>query len=220
MKKKKLAIVLSSIAVIALIGGTYAAFTASSSPINKTVSTSKLKIDIEQTADADKEHVTLDGGKIVYTGGLPGDVIDSSVKIKNTENKDCYVRVTITKNWLDEEGSKILDDALADPKEIGVEPDQTDWIVQEPADDPEIVYCYYREPLAAGQETANVINRFSILEKTKDQPSNKYAGLGTEITFDAEAIQNATDPAEPMLAAWGVVATFEADGTLTSVVEQ
>lgn len=224
MKKKRLAILLSGIAVIAAIGGTYAAFVASSNPITKDVTAPELGISIEQSIDTSKLRTgsveeTEDG--LVYSGGVPGAIVPEQVSIAASEKStDCYVRVTVYRSWWSQDGTeKITDSELADPQEIDIKTaNEADWIIQPAEDDPEVIYFYYKKPLTKGMITSNLMDSFTILEKSIAKDNNSYAGLGVHIEFEADAIQKVAAE-DAMLAEWGIEASFSGD-ELVSFTEQ
>lgn len=216
MNKRRLAIILASIAVIALIGGTYAAFTATSDPISKTVSTTKLKIDIEQSGDETKNY-TIVNDSIEYTNMSAGEEINSPVRIINSENTPCYVRVTIYREWFKGQ-DKQTDTEKVNPAEIAVKTQSTDWIIKEDTEDPEVLYCYYKTPVDGKDATTNVMDQLMVLEGGQNKNTNAYADLSAQLTFEADAIQTGSVE-KAMLAAWGVTASFDGD-TLIDVAEQ
>lgn len=226
MKKNNLTMLLlsiTSIAVIAAIGGTYAAFVSSSNPIEKDVTAPELGIEIHQNIDQQ----ALESGKAVqtgdgiqYLGGMPGEVVSEEVSVGAAgKSTDCYVRVTVYKSWTEADGRKITDPEKADPAEIGIETiNKEDWIIQQPEDDTEVMYFYYKKPLQAGEATTNLMDSFSILKDSASQNSNAYAGLGVSIEFEADAIQRVAAK-DAMISEWGITATFDGDN-LTAVEEQ
>ena len=217
MKKKKLFIIIAGLAMIALIGGTYAAFTASTSAVEK-VSTDKLGIEIVQGKDQGQKGLTdisgygdaKDAAGVSYKG-TPGDEVAESVAVKNTENIDCFVRVTTNRSWMKESADggaeKVFDDV--DPKEIRIAVND-DWFVAEDPDDSEVIYCYYKKALTAGA-TQEVMQSFSVLKNDiMGANSNQYAGLSANIIFEADAVQKAAAEAA-MKAEWGVEADIQGD---------
>ena len=221
MKKKRLAIILSSIAVIALIGGTYAAFTASTKTEHK-VSTTELGIALKQKGDASKQTGKLAGfgdqettGGISYKG-LSGDMVEEKVWVENTKTETCFIRVTVNRSWMKENADgqfeKTFEESI-DPKQIEIMSDNG-WYVQEDPDDSEVLYCYYKEAVPAGKTTTNVMKAFSIL-KGNDGNSNDYAGLAANIVFEADAIQSYAAK-DAMLAEWGVIADIKGDEIISS----
>ena len=218
MKKKRLFILLSSVAIIGVIGGTYAAFVASSDPIEKTVSAASLGIDIDQQIGAvspGEVQETEDG--VIFSGGVPGMEIPDVVTVKNTENQDAYIRVTIYKSWMTG-GEKASEEDGLDVDEIDIVCPNDDWIFVQPNDDQEVLYFYYKEPVKAGESSTPVMESFTILADSLAANSNNYAGKGVKIEFEADGIQTIA-ARDAMLAEWGVNAAFSGD-TLVSVEEQ
>lgn len=216
MKKKRLAIILSSLAVVALIGGTYAAFTASTKTEHK-VSTTELGIELKQKGDTKKqtEKIAGFGNQETTAGisykGLPGDTVEEKVWVENTKTETCFIRVTVNRSWMKEskdgQFEKTFEDGV-DPKQIDIISDNG-WYVREDPDDSEVLYFYYKEAVPAGRPTTNVMKAFSIL-KDHDGSSNDYAGLAANIVFEADAIQSYAAE-DAMLAEWGVIADIEGD---------
>lgn len=215
MKKKKLYIVLSGLVMIALLGGTYAAFTASTSTVQK-VSAKRLGIKIVQDNDTKQKGVTeidgyADSGNVSgfsYKGN-PGTVVEEQVGLENTGDIPCFVRVTINRSWVKERADgtaeKVFDNV--DPREIRITSD-SNWFVQED-EDPEVIYCYYKYALEPGKSAEKVMENFSIL-KSDDvvKSSNQYAGLAANILLEADAVQHVAAK-DAMLAEWGVEAVIE-----------
>lgn len=222
MKKKKIFIALVSIAAIAALGGTYAAFVSSSDPVRKTVSASSLGIEIEQSewkADPGQAEAVENG--VVFSGGVPGEEITGNVTVRNTEDQDAYIRVAVYRSWLDD-GEKVADGSLdVEEIEYGWKDAGTagEWIVLTDEEDPEITYFYYKYPVGSGESTETVMDYFSVLKKTIHQNQNQYADKGVKLEFEADGIQTIAAK-DAMLAEWGVVAQIDADGVLTSVTEQ
>lgn len=222
MKKKKLAIIASGIAIIALIGGTYAAFTASTKTEHK-VSTRDLGIELRQ--DEDKKG-SLQAKKLEGFGdaettmgysykGMPGDIVDERIKVVNTKTESCFVRVTVNRSWMkqnaDGEFEKTFEEGT-DPEKIEIISDDGWYMITDP-DDAEILYFYYKEAVPSGGATSNVMNAFSILKESGGEEngnSNAYAGLAANIIFEAEAVQS-FGAEEAMRAEWGVVAEISND---------
>lgn len=218
MKNKKLAVIVSSIAVIALIGGTYAAFTASTTTKHK-VSTKELGIELKQEK-GDENHSLkaedLNGfgdaetTRGVRYKGMPGDVVEEKVWVENTKTEPCFIRVTVNRSWMKQNADggfeKTFEDGI-DPAKIEIISDDEWYMVTDP-DDSEILYFYYKEAVLGGMPTTRVMNSFSILKESGGEEngnSNAYAGLAANIIFEAEAVQSAGAEAA-MLAEWGVVA--------------
>ena len=220
MKKKRLVMIISSIVIIALIGGTYAAFTASTKTEHE-VSTTKLGIKLHQDQDNLKDVIELSGfGDQDTTAGfsyqgVPGDTVEEKVWIENTETESCFVRVTVNRSWMEQKADGGFEKTFAEgiyPEEIEIRSDEGWYVVTDP-EDPEVLYFYYKEAVPAGKLTTNVMNAFTILKGNygvQNGNSNAYAGLAANIVFEAEAVQS-YGAEEAMLAEWGVVAEISGD---------
>lgn len=225
MKKKIVLISIAALMVVAtMIGGTMAAFQASTSTQND-ISTSELGIDLIQETPKNTNNTRvpekMDNGEDEKSGfqyaGMPGDIVDERVYAKNSKDKTLYLRVTVNKSWVDQYGEKNFD---ADANEIKIITNNTeDWFIQEGDEYGEVIYYYYKKPLKAGEETTNLMDQFSILAESKQKAGNTYTHLASMITFEAEAIQE-TAAKQAMLAEWGIKPTFESDGILTMITEQ
>lgn len=206
---------------MAALGGTLAAFVASSDTVTKKVSASSLGIAIQQkewSAEHGKVETSEDG--LTFSGGVPGVKANGGVKVKNTESQDAYIRVAVYRSWT-EEGEKITDDAF-DVTEIeyGWDTDASKkWIKVEDEEDPETTYFYYTEPVKAKASTENVMDYFTILKRTMKENQNQYMDKGVKLEFEAEGIQTMSAE-DAMLAEWGVVAEINENGVLTAVTEQ
>lgn len=181
-------------------------------------STSKLGIRLIQKSGEDPGVERLYSGEGIMYTGMPGDLVDETLRAKNSGNKDLYVRITIKKSWLNKNGEKNLD---ADCREIEVmTTDKENWIIQEGDEYGEVIYCYYRKPLKPQEETTSVMEQFSILKGGLSTTGNEYRNLAVQMTFDADAIQR-TAVEKAMLAEWGIIAEMdEENGNLLGVQEQ
>ena len=181
-------------------------------------STSKLGIQlIQKSGEGSGGEKRYSGEGIMYTG-MPGDLVDETLRARNSGTKDLYVRITIKKSWLNKDGEKNLD---ADCREIEViTKDKENWIILEGDEYGEVIYCYYRKPLKPQEETTNVMEQFSILRGRLSTTGNEYRNLAVQMTFDADAIQR-TAVEKAMLAEWGIIVKMdEKNGNLIGVQEQ
>lgn len=224
-RKKTIIIMISFATIVLLLGGTMAVFVAAT-PVKEEVSTTKLGIELVQTSDnqqSSAKSISSADGKIegFQYIGLPGDTVEEKIAVQNSENKDCYVRVTVNRSWIDENSKKIFEEqgAALYPEDIEITTMSSNWLVTTDPEDAEVMYCYYTKPLKAGTTTDNVMDSFSILKNKIEENSNRYSKLATEITFQADAIQT-TAAKDAMLAEWGVVTEIDADGNITSYTEQ
>jgi hypothetical protein len=214
--KKKLGILIALIVVILLGAGTYAAF-YTSADVKEDVSTSNLGIKLVQTQDKDITGVTAiadDGtnGTGFQYAGAPGDTVNETMAVASTGKRDTYVRVIIHRFWSNASGTK---DPNNDPTKISITCKSSNWIVTEDPNDPEVITCYYKPVLKAGETSANVMDAFSIASDL----TNQYSGFSTNITFKADGIQ-ITAAKDAMKAEWGVNATFDDSGNITAVTAQ
>lgn len=224
-RKIKLTISIILVGAIAAGGVTLAAFQTATSTTEQ-VTTTEIGIDIVQEQGSGENVKTVSGAEgfegITYRG-MPGDIVDEKIYVKNTKSQACYVRVTINRFWLDAQGERDRsmpgDDTYLNPREIDIMRDNDDWLVIDGDEEyGEVLYCYYRRPLEVGENTANVMDQFSILAESASLNNNKYVGYGSQITFDADAIQTIAVQ-DAMLAEWGVKADIE-NGVINSVAEQ
>jgi len=209
------------IAIIAFVGGTIAAFRASTGT-KEDVTTATLGVTIVQTADSDQaSQVQFDAkgnfAGLTYATAAPGAIIQEEVAVKNTDQKPCYLSVRINRSWIDEEGIK---DFTLDPEEIIINQNNTAWLIQTDPNDSEYLQFYYKQILEPGETTANVMDSFELLTHQLNQNSNAYANMSSQITLTANAIQT-TAASDAMLAEWGIKPTFDpSTGDLIGYSEQ
>lgn len=208
---------LSVLALGAVFGGTMAAYQAETNT-EKTISTSSvdIRLNIEGTAVDDQ-------GNVLYNSSdLKDGVVTGRVSATNAGNKAVYLRIQITKAWyrgeekIFEAGGRDVDSRTIEAHLINPE----DWLVPEDFEDQnhENIYIYYKKVLNAGETTSEVMDSFSLL-KNADGNTNQYAGLSARMRFDANSIQTVAAK-DAMLAEWGVIAAFDADGRIVSIVNQ
>lgn len=218
MKKK--IIFLAALSILALgtvFGGTMAAYQAETNT-EKTISTSSVDIRLNlEGADVD------DQGNVLYDGReLKDGVVSERVSATNAGSKAVYLRIQITKAWYSgnekifEVSGRDVDSSTIEVHLINPE----DWIVPEDFEDRnhENIYIYYKKVLKAGETTSALMDSFSLL-KNADGNTNQYAGLSARMRFDANSIQTMAAK-DAMLAEWGVIAEFDADGSILSIGNQ
>lgn len=218
-KKRNILILIAVIAIVAAIGSTLAAFVASTTT-QKDVSAARLGIKIVQNGAAKgvKNPDTAGDSKAGYQyAGMPGDTVEEKIAVKTDEgSKESYIRVTINRSWTDKDGKK---DFKLSPEEIGIECDNSQWLIREDPEEPEVIYCYYTQKVKGDTTTENVMDRFTILKDKVEENSNAYAGYSANITFEADAVQ-AEAAQKAMLAEWGIDPKIDAAGNLTDYREQ
>ena len=167
-----------------------------------------------------------------------GKSYDEELTVSNSGRIDEYVRVTVYKYWVDEEGNKAngLDPSMID---LELLTDGTNWIIDSSYTTEERTILYYTVPLkgndsAAGGETSDAfaktvkldgkIKNFASQTVTTDKVTGNevymteydYAGYAFCIDVQVDAIQthNAEDAA---LSAWGRKISVSSDGSLSLV---
>lgn len=147
-----------------------------------------------------------------------GKTYKEELKVKNTGTINQYVRVSIYKYWLDEEGNKVH---TLSPEQIDLHLTNlgSDWILDETdhADTRERTVLYYNRLLLAGEETPLFADTLTIDgdiakkvtevrttegDYTKIQTVYEYDGVQFQIEVEVDAVQehNAEDA---ILNVWG-----------------
>lgn len=220
MKKKIILLAIASImAVGTIIGGTMAAYQASTDT-RKTISTSSVDVGLEfEGVDVD------DSGTLVYTSSDVEDgTVEEKVRAVNKGERDIYVRVSVNKAWYDENGKVFENEGKElNSNYIGIRTaNESDWIIQDEdiqeGGNGEVIYLYYKRPLAAKASTSALMDAFTLL-KDVNENTNHYSGLQAKIRFDADAVQ-ITAGHDAMLAEWGVDVEIDPSGTIIRVTNQ
>lgn len=213
MKKKVgLLTFASGLLVASIIGGSLAYFRADEDARNS-ISAGNLGVDLVVGETDDSMFFEHDG--FLVTGALPGDVFKYPIQAYNSGDFDSYVRITLTKFWEDQNGEKNFD-ADASLIEL-VNLDSENWIIDNSDENNEVVYCYYKYPLASKETSDNVLDQIKIGNiGSKDQ--NLYSNLQVNVDVEVDAIQKAAAK-DAILAEWGLEVSFDENGTLVSVEE-
>lgn len=222
MKKK---IVLMSIAAVlaltAIIGGTLAGFNTESEQGKTDITTKSLGIELAGS------NTPIGEGKLVANVSMPGMEVEMPYCVTNNveEGYELYTRVTIYKYW-DSENAELDSTQIhlyvrdADGNKVELAADENaaeavrvnDWFIQYA--DEEQVILYYAKPLAAGENTGNVLDFLMVNEKV----GNAYTNQNVALEIQADAVQKiAADASIP--SEWGVYPTFDADGSIVSIAE-
>lgn len=166
---------------------------------------------------------TFEDGKLV-----PGKIYEEKLSVTNSGSIDNYVRVTLYKSWMDENGNKETTLAPDLIKLNGLGGDG--WIIDESASTEERTVLYYTRPVQAGEGTSQLMDTISVdtsvadkVEKVpgKDAAGNdtityKYKYDGYSFNLDAEVDAVQTHNAEDAIkSAWGVDVNVSSDGTLS-----
>ncbi len=150
---------------------------------------------------------------------------EEHVQIENTGAYDEYVRVLVRKSWIKNDGSK---DTRLDPSVITLKTTD-DWFIDKNESTTEGTVYYCRKPVTVGEEVqfldAISFEREILDGVTKTDVSDDgtivknvygYDGKTFEIEIRVDAVQTHSG-AEAILGAWGVEATFDSNGNITSI---
>lgn len=167
--KRKLTIIFSLTAVLALLtGGTWAYFTTQASTEN-TITTGSVHLKIHQR--------TADGREVAGQEELvmPGDTVSRIVTVENTGEQPVYLRVRLTKGVQGQE--------LSAEECMG-------FVVNTSAWTPRDGYYYYNEVLPAGAETPSLIDEIYFEGMAID---NAYLGRDFTLNVEAYGVQAANN---------------------------
>lgn len=156
-----------------------------------------------------------------------GKTYDEKLAVGNNGTIDSYVRVILTKSWVDAEGKKdtTLDPALIELNIL----EANGWVVDEAATTAERTVLYYTDVLGVGETTPIFADTLKVNEnistkvyETKTTDENGYTTITYEYAYDgytffleAEVDAVQTHNAEDAIkSAWGVDVTVSADGSL------
>ena len=144
---------------------------------------------------------------------IPGKKYDEVLSVKNSGNIDTYVRVIVTKNWLDKEKKKVpvttLDPGLIELNYLD------GWREDETASTSERTVLYYQDILSAGSEVAFAdslrINPDICKELTRTVNDDKtvytytyeYDGYSFQIAAEVDAVQTHNGK-DAVKSAWGI----------------
>lgn len=239
----------AAIALLAVsaAGSTRAALTQTQN-MAYSLSASDLSVDLAemQDTDAGKEYVSVaeDESKLLTNllgedeAFLIGKTYEEQTAFSNDGNYDAYVRVIVTRSWMDEDGK----DTTLDPSLIHVTmADDNAWILDADASTRERQVYYYRKVVAAEAQDGyipitsaiSVDNQVTQLVTMQDANGNvlnpensavtgnvttiyNYDGKSFDLDIEVDAIQthNAVDAAK---ASWGVSLELDDGGSIVGV---
>ena len=122
----------------------------------------------------------------------PGKAYPEAISVQNTGTINEFVRVTITKYWLDEKGNKtqVLDPGLIKLNLVN----SSSWLVDSNASTPERTVLYYSRLLNSGEPTAALSDTLTIdgsvagmtTQSTKQEVKNgkTYTTITTTYAYD------------------------------------
>lgn len=150
-----------------------------------------------------------------------------NLKVRNSGDIDCYIRVVLHRYWTDPDGSRNQDLAPDLVVLNGLGGDS--WIVDEQASTDERTVLYYTKPVAPGQDTApflaSVMADPSLADMVTEHKSQngKYTEITTTFDYDgvkigldieADAVQTHS-PEDAIWSAWGRRVNISGSGTLS-----
>ena len=171
------------------------------------------------------EEITADGTAKAAEKLQPGKNYREVLTATNKGQIGCYVRVTLSRSWVKEDGTK--DTALA-PELIRMNMDDgkehNGWIVDPGASGSgmpgayrEQMVLYYTKPLEPGETTRSFNETlgidYRIVQELVKENGSGYEDRNIKLEAEVDAVQ-AHNAKEAMKSAWGVDADIAADGTL------
>lgn len=207
-KKRKLLAAASGLVAVAIVGTSLAYFSAETNARNM-ISAGNLGVDLILDKEESSKYATNNEWSIANASS--GDEFAYPLQAQNSGDFDSYVRITLTKYWENQDGIKefAADAHQAVLKNI----DQKDWIVDASDENGEVVYAYYKYPLASGETTTTLMDAVLI-----EDINNFYTDLRLKVDVEVDAIQKAAAQ-DAILAEWGLEAVFDENGALRSVEE-
>lgn len=207
MKKKIIIAITLVLIAFGAYRGTMAIFHQETN-VNAPITAGKLGIDI---INSSTNEVT---DTISFENVIPGAIIEDPVKIRNTKDKELYVRITLTRYWVDEHGKKITD---ANANYITpITKNTQDWIcMKDDHSNNEILYFYHQAPVLSNKETSNFLDQIAF---DTDITSERYEGYSATVVLEAEALQS-VGAKDAMLSSWGMEVTIDKNGNIIEVKE-
>ncbi len=244
MKKfKKSTIVLLALAAVLLIssavGSTRAALTYYSENYQAEVTVSNIGVSLHENyvegkapisyrnylanGEWDVENGTLLAGIKDFTLGK---TYDEKLQVMNTGKIDTYVRVILTKTWVDAQGNV---DQYLDPELIELTGLGDGWVVDEAASTPERTVLYYTSILKEDALSTPFATEFRVdpalqtkvieTKVTTDAGTTieyeyEYDGYSFNVEAEVDAVQT-HNAADAIKSAWGVDVAVAADGSIS-----
>ena len=157
---------------------------------------------------------------------VPGKTYEEVLSVGNTGTIDSYVRVILTKSWVDQDGNK---DTTLDPALIDLHLTGNGWVEDKESSTAERTILYYTDILPVGAETTafadtlRVDNAITTKVYETVNEENGYTTITYEYVYDGykfflEAEVNAVqthNAADAIKSAWGVDVNVAADGKVS-----
>ncbi|MDD3401982.1 MAG: hypothetical protein PHQ72_01315 [Hespellia sp.] len=245
MKKKsfflKPALLLAASGLLLLgstVGSARAALTYYSDSYNAQMSLSSIGVTLLENGEAVSKQDYKDNGVVSVGKGalltdllgekenlIPGKKYNESLSVQNSGNIDTFVRVIVTKSWLNADGTTNQE---LSPSLIELQlTSGSGWQEDTTAATPERQVFYYQPLLAAGDKTPNIMDTIRIDNSIADEVNviregntikyeYKYDGCTFSLEAEVNAVQthNAKDAIK---SAWGVDVNVNADETRISL---
>lgn len=217
------------------VGATRAAMTYQTNSQAVDFSTASLSVDLQEMQNG--EYISVDGNDTLKFTDITssdfhiGQQYSEQVQVINTSEGqyDEYVRIYLKKSWVNEDGSK---NTTLDPALIEL-PEADGWIEDKSEETVEGKVFYYKRPIAYGEaipflNTITINNKVMNYVTTEAKSGNdanirgtitnvyKYNGEAFYVEVRVDAVQ-AHNAEEALLGAWGIDATVNESGTITSI---
>ncbi len=155
-----------------------------------------------------------------------GKTYQEELAVGNNGSIDSYVRVILTKSWVNEDGKK---DTTLDPALIDLHLTGNGWVVDNEASTAERTVLYYTDVLAVGETSSLLTDTIRIDENLSTKvyetvtEENGYKTITYEYAYDGytffleaevDAVQT-HNAEEAIKSAWGVDVVIAADGSLS-----
>lgn len=159
---------------------------------------------------------------------IPGKKYKEKLFVKNIGTIDQYVRVSIYRYFIDQDGVK-SNEFNPEMIKLNYTNLETNWLIDEDASTDERTVLYYKYPIEVGKQSATfveditidsaVLSALQIDSTSKDGRTvithqNKYSNVLAEVEIKVDAVQdhNAKDA---IISAWGRSVTIGANGELS-----
>ncbi|RHP36367.1 hypothetical protein [Lachnotalea sp. AF33-28] len=216
MKKKMILMSIAAILFItSCVGGALAFFSATSDQTKNNITTENLSVKLVEEGKEAEPAMDKAGTDLSFI--MPGDTVEYSLAGTNDGYYDLYLRVRLTKYWVDGSSEKVTE---ADAGQIALLTDDnmdSNWIIWDDDEYGEEITMFYRYPLKAGESTSSLFNALQI-GNIPSTEQHIYAGLTAHLQADADAIQ-VVGAKDAMMDEWGLDVTIGSDGRLESVEE-
>ncbi len=200
MKKifnKELAMILSlSLLLLLVIGTTVAYVYTATSPVKNIFEPSRVACAVVENDDSP---VT---GDVKQTGKTK-----ENVKIQNTGDTDAYIRVAVTVNWANADGTRVWAQKPVKDTDYTITFNNSDWF------DGGDGFYYYNKAVSPGDLTSPLINSAAL----NDGVTSLKGTDGTEYFLSVEIVASAiqSTPAKVVEDQWNV--SVGGDGSLSGV---